>query len=246
MVFYFTGTGNSYYVAKQMLKKGERLVDMAAAVDAKEYRYTVAKGENVGFIFPVYCWTVNDVVMDFVRHLELEGAGYVYAVITCGGSIGAAAGLLRRELKKRGIRLICAYPLVMPDNCLLFYNNGTDEEHMEVFRKCKEKMMEIRTEVRLHRIRKPLLVLPAKIARPMYHMITGTKKFRATEKCVGCGMCARICPVHAIEMQDGKPVWVKEKCTKCCACINRCPKAAIEHGKGTAKRARYNNQDAFR
>ncbi len=246
MIFYFSGTGNSFYTARQILAKGERLVNMAEARDKGEYCYNVAKGEKVGFIFPVYCWTVNDVVLDFVRHLELEGAGYVYSVITCGGSIGAAGGLLRKELKKRGITLHCVFPIVMPDNCLLFYNNGTEEKQRRVFRDCQEKLAEIRTEIRLRRIRKPMLAFPARIARPMYHLAAGTKKYYATEKCIGCGLCVRHCPDHVIVMQEGLPVWTKERCTKCTACINRCPARAIEYGRGTKDRARYNNPDAFR
>ena len=246
MIFYFTGTGNSYYVANQLRKKGERLVNMAKARDEKEYQYTVAKGESVGFVFPVYCWTVCDVVLDLIRNLRLEGARYVYSVITCGGSIGCAGGLLRKELKKRGITLSCVYPLVMPDNCLLFYNNGTEEHQKEVFRNCQEKLSEICTEIRLHRIRKPLLAFPARICRSAYHMLMGTKKYHVTDKCTGCGLCAKNCPDHAIQMVDGRPVWEKKKCAKCTACINRCPVGAIEYGKATADRARYNNPAAFR
>ena len=245
MIFYFTGTGNSFYVANQLLKKGERLINMAEAREREEYRYTVSAGEKVGFIFPVYFWTVNDVVFDFIRHLELEGAKYVYSIITCGGNIGFAGGLLRKELKKRGIDLICVFPMVMPDNCLLFYNNGTEEHQREVFRDCQEKLGEICTEIRLHRIRKPIFAFPSRLCRIVYHMMDGTKKYHVTDKCTGCGMCARNCPDHAIEMVDGRPVWQKKKCTLCTACINRCPVRAIEYGKGTGDRARYNNPASF-
>ena len=42
----------------------------------------------------------------------------------------------------------------------------------------------------------------------------------------GCGLCAKKCPVQAIEMRDGKPVWVKDKCVMCLGCLHRCPKYA--------------------
>lgn len=37
-----------------------------------------------------------------------------------------------------------------------------------------------------------------------------TAHFRAEDSCIGCGLCARKCPVQAIRMENGRPVWVQE------------------------------------
>lgn len=42
-------------------------------------------------------------------------------------------------------------------------------------------------------------------------------------KCTGCGTCAKVCPNHAITMEDGKPVLDKEACMLCGKCENFCP-----------------------
>ena len=70
-----------------------------------------------------------------------------------------------------------------------------------------------------------------------------TKKFRATDKCIACGKCVKICPLSNITMKDNKPLWGKT-CTHCMACINQCPKDAIEYGKGTAGKPRYKGPDS--
>lgn len=46
------------------------------------------------------------------------------------------------------------------------------------------------------------------------------------QECVGCGKCARICPMKNIELVDGKCV-VGNQCTMCYRCVNYCPKQAI-------------------
>ena len=46
-------------------------------------------------------------------------------------------------------------------------------------------------------------------------------------KCVGCGLCARMCPPKAITMVDKKPQFSTEQCIRCFCCQEHCPKGAI-------------------
>lgn len=43
-------------------------------------------------------------------------------------------------------------------------------------------------------------------------------------KCVRCGLCARLCPMGAIDPADVSQV--PGKCIKCCACVKKCPTGA--------------------
>ena len=80
------------------------------------------------------------------------------------------------------------------------------------------------------------------IAQPIYdRKVRRTSKFRVEETCVGCGLCAKKCPVQAIEIQGKKPVWVKEKCVMCLGCLHRCPKFAIQYGRRTRHHGQYTN-----
>lgn len=82
--------------------------------------------------------------------------------------------------------------------------------------------------------------LPAvRVYYPHYERARRTGYFAVTDACVGCGLCARNCPVSAIEIRDGRPVWVKEQCVMCLACLHRCPKFAIRRGKKTAGHGQY-------
>jgi len=242
MIFYFTGTGNSLYAAQKLADDGEKIVSIVDALRSKAYHYTLNVGEKLGFVFPVYFYTVSDPVLELVRKLTVENAGFVYAVIPCGASIGAAGGLLKSELKKRGVEMKRVDALVVPDGTLIFYDIDSPEKIEQQLDAATKELASIKRAIdRREGNRITGSPIAGKIGLAAYHACMSTKPFHADEKCVGCGKCASICPSGAIEMVDGRPAWTKSKCLKCCGCINRCPVSAIQYGKKTATRGRYVN-----
>ena len=242
MIFYFTGTGNSLYAAQKLADGGEEIVSIVEALRSKTFHYTLKEGEKLGFVFPVYFYTVSDPVLELVRHLTVENAGFVYAVIPCGASIGAAGGFLKSELKKRGLELQRLDALVVPDGALIFYDIDAPEKMEQQLAAATKELASIKQAVDRREGNRitgsPVL---GKVGLAAYHACMSTKAFYADEKCVGCGKCASICPSGAIEMVDGRPAWTKSKCLKCCGCLGRCPVSAIQYGKKTATRGRYVN-----
>jgi len=54
------------------------------------------------------------------------------------------------------------------------------------------------------------------------------KSIHVNDKCNGCGVCSRICPVRNIKIEERKPEW-QHRCEMCLACDEWCPQEAIHH-----------------
>lgn len=48
-----------------------------------------------------------------------------------------------------------------------------------------------------------------------------------TDRCVGCGVCTRLCPADCMVLKDGRAMHVPGSCQDCLACVHACPHKAI-------------------
>ncbi len=62
------------------------------------------------------------------------------------------------------------------------------------------------------------------------------------ENCIGCGACAAVCPVGAINMDSGTAQIDAEQCISCGACVNECPVGAISAEGAVEKKEVENNE----
>ena len=61
--------------------------------------------------------------------------------------------------------------------------------------------------------------------------ILRTRPVLDKKTCVGCGMCAEICPAKAIVMKNGKAKIDRKACIRCFCCQEFCPKSAMKVGR---------------
>ena len=243
MIYYFTGTGNSLCVARQLAEEtGEGLASIAEIMRGKPFP---EPGRLTGIVYPVFAWAPPKIVVDFVKQYRAQlNTDYIFSVCTAGGS---CVGSMTRLEKALGRPLDSAYCLIMPNNFMI----GMDVDAGEAAeKKLKEAQAQIPSIAKALLERKQeisgikrgaLRMFMSAAAESFFNTfaLSSAHKFYAKDSCNACRLCGEVCPTENIQI-DQKPLWGKD-CTLCFACINHCPVKAIQYGKGTEKKGRYVN-----
>jgi len=245
--FYFSGTGNTYAVSKEIADNlgGLELVKLTEAHNCDVSRYDV-----IGFGFPVYYLHAPDIVLRTVEQLKLLPSQRVFNVITYGASYGYALSDVR-EIQKKSGAAVQEFRVKMPGNYILEY--GAFPRRMQHSRIVKSKAAALQIAKAVLEERRTKETGPNVIARIFKH--SGDNKavafrelgrqFYTTEDCNRCMLCATICPMSNIKTQNGSMVW-QDKCLQCMACIQWCPQNAILHPSLKKGRKRYTHPDVIK
>ncbi len=247
MIFYFSGNGNSAWVADRL---AERLDDtMIPIADYADETYETKPGEAVGFVFPVYSWAPPAIVLDFIRRVKFIGRPeYLYFACTCGDDSGKTAEVFRKAVKARGWECHAGYSVIMPNTYVALPGFGIDDEETE----------RAKVEDTKERIDCMAASLNERVVTDPYDCVTGSipniktyviaplfnrfqidpKPFHTTDVCTSCGLCVKTCPVHNIILEEGRPQW-GDRCTQCLACFHICPVNAVQYGKNTIGKRQY-------
>ena len=73
MIFYFSGTGNTRGVAKQIAEAiGEELLYIPDLIRQGHYEFSLKEGERIGFCFPTHGWQPPHIVRNFIKQIEFN------------------------------------------------------------------------------------------------------------------------------------------------------------------------------
>ncbi len=248
MIFYFSATGNSQYVAERIADAtGENLVSITECIKSGRYSFELRPREMLGFVTPVYLTSLPSVVVDFLHRLDVQTTEdtYVWYVVTYGRDPGLVAKQLAQLLNEKNIVLNAAFAVRIL-SCYTPLFDVSDQEKVSRQVAAAEAAIDYVIARIQGRICNEEAALPSpreakRIQRMQsgYDRMRSTRSFRVKDNCIGCGQCAELCPSEAIEIQDGRPVWIKDHCAQCFGCLHRCPQFAIQYGNCTEKHGQY-------
>lgn len=246
-IYYFTGTGNSLKIARDLAESlgDTELIPLAKATEEQ----LSSDRDTVGIVFPVYAWGPPSVVARFMDKVKIGPDRYVFAVCTCGGSASGTLMKVKKQLGARGIALSSGFVILMPTNYIVWSGSLPEEKQQKMFAKARARVGEICAVVKEKKVQEVEMggLIGRVITGLVYRFAMGAfpkgdKKFTLLETCNSCGICEKVCPVDNLEMKDGKPSWL-HSCEQCLACLQWCPQEAIQVRKKTVGRKRYHHPE---
>ncbi len=234
LIFYFTGTGNCLYVARQLADDNTKLLSIPQLMKQKDFNF---EADEIGLVYPIYGHIPPYMVRQFLKKARLK-AGYTFAVLTFGARKCNAVEILDSITRKAGYRFNYISTLIMVDNWL---PNFDMNEQMKMDKHIPENLAAIRDDISNHKHWMQPVTQEERDMHAGFMAYTGLdpevgflkkseKYFAITDRCIGCGICTDVCPRGNYSLTSNG-VKTNDDCEFCFACIQNCPQKAIKFAK---------------
>lgn len=252
MIFYFSGTGNSKFIATQIGKETDDKVISINDLIKEGVTDTFKSTKPFVIVAPTYAWRLPRIVEDFIHKSNFQGSTNCYVVMTCGEDTQNGIGWVKKLLSTKGLQLIGFAEVVMPNNYLAMKSPTPNFKEASII--VKNSLPQIKEICKLIGEGKNFTMVPTPNLKSrmqssivnslFYSLFVSAKGFTVDEKCISCNKCSRVCPLNNITLVDKKPIW-SSNCTHCMACIAGCPKEAIEFKEVSKGKVRYKFSNAL-
>lgn len=244
-IFYFSGTGNTQYIAER-LAAGLNQAGLVCApaisieeIEADQASQLISSADKVFFGYPIYGSYTCQLMVDFlsrVRVPESTVSGFFCTQWGFSGD-GARIGCSIANLQKKP-RWGMHFNMPNNLNCgkygwLPVTNNPLKIK--KILLRNNRKILKLVRYIQMNKAHRTgfstLSHLLGLIQRPAYLKVyqkTWRKSFSINQdRCTRCGKCFNICPVRNITRLD-QQYWIQDRCVICMRCYNFCPVHAVE------------------
>ena len=244
MIFCYSGTGNSYYIAQRIADElHENIIDLNEKIKTNNYS-SIETGNTIILVVPTYAWRIPRIVSNWFYKTEFVGAKRIWFVMNCGSEIGNASKYNSSLAERKHLCYMGTSQILMPENYIAMFDAPEAEEARKIVAKAEPDIVDtiacIKAEQPFPVPRNNLYdrFMSGPVNPIFYQFFVKATAFQTDDTCIGCGQCVKNCPKNNIVLENGKPIWGNQ-CTHCMACICYCPTEAIEYGKKSIGKPRY-------
>ena len=190
MIFYFSGTGNSRYIAQQLAEHlSDELVSMnrlmrQRKLDPYTAQYAFSSEDPFVVVCPTYCWHVPKVVEEFLLDSRFLGSREMYFLLTCGSGTGQAKAHAEEICGKLSMRFMGLTSILMPENFITLFRAPEADEAVGIIRASKPQVENIAQQILIHHTVKDSYsgpAMPSLLYRLFYKLFVTDKKFRVKD-----------------------------------------------------------------
>ncbi len=257
IIYFASGTGNTYRIAKTIdetaNRKGVKTQTVLTTNGNPEKDIEDSANFLLGIAMPTHGFTIPWYVMKFLLRLPRRKETHVFMIATRAGTKagkkvwwGLSASCLWLTaliLSLKGYKVRGFRGFDMPSNWMIvhpsypaktseFIINYSKEKASEFILKILSGKKNIITGMNIYDLVMGIALLPVSLGFLILGKVFMGKLLFANNSCNSCAICADNCPVGAIIMRgkkDPKPYW-KYNCENCMRCMSFCPQKAVEAG----------------
>ncbi len=222
IIFYFTGTGNSLYIARQLAGENTELLSIPQMMKQGKYDF---EADEIGLVYPIYGHMPPYMVRQFIQKAKLN-AKYKFAVLTYGARKCDSVEIWDRISRKASNAFDYIGTIVMVDNWL---PNFDMNEQIKIDKHIPENLQKITTDINQQkhwhepvteeeRLQHQGFMQRSGLDPEVGFLMKSEKCFAVTDACIDCGICTYVCPRGNYELTS-RGVKTSGDCEFCFACI---------------------------
>ncbi len=235
-IYVFSGTGNTLIVANKLAENFDK-----KSYNAKVLRMEATEPQNVnlnstiGIGFTIAFWNTYPFVRQWIDNLPDGNCAEVFLFATMGDSSCGMIHHIAKILENKNYKILDADSFLMPNNFLLVQGDKANETKrnknlLKVEKFANDIMTDYEYKTKINFLTTFIFKITSYIVLKAWNSGLAKKIMRFKidkEKCVKCGICAKLCPTDNVEMQTFPNF--KNKCIFCLRCVSYCPQQALSN-----------------